>query len=409
MLTAIAVLLVLALVYLIYRLAWSPQSTRHHAVDQPRPDIPPRPQTQAEPAPETPATAPQLRATEPPPPASEPAPAAAQVAEPPAVAAVPIEAAPAPTPAPRPAWVPEDSVLRRHFLHHTALMAQTVAGPRPSDSVLVRHHGQLIQSLAAACLRDEASLLKLRADYAARLAALAAPPVPVAPAATVTDVTEAPTPVEEPLVANTAAPIPVETAPVAAPPVRAPRPAWVPEDSVLRRHFMQHTALMAQTVAGPRPSDSVLVRHHGQLIQSLVDACLRDEASLLKLRAGYAARIAALAVTAPPAPVGEPAHLVAAAGAAPIPEEPPPAAPEPAAAPAPRPPLIPQDSVLRRHFLHHVLYMLKSVAPPRPTDSVLVRHYEQYLDSEFNACLRDPARLERLIARYGASRTARTA
>ncbi|WP_125468801.1 hypothetical protein [Methylomagnum ishizawai] len=365
-------------------------------MDQPRPDIPPRLQTQAEPASETPATTSQLRTAEPPPPASEPVPAAAQVAEPPAVAVVPVAAVP--TVAPRPAWVPEDSVLRRHFMQHTALMAQTVAGPRPGDSVLIRHHGQLVQSRIDACLRDEASLLKLRADYAARIAALAvtAPPTPVAPTATVI---EAPTPVEEPLVATTAAPIPAETAPVAAPPVRTPRPAWVPEDSVLRRHFMQHTALMAQTVAGPRPGDSVLIRHYGQLVQSRIDACLRDEASLLKLRADYAARIAALAVAAPPAPVAPTATAVE----TPTPVE------TPAAAQAPRPPLIPQDSVLRRHFLHHVLHMLKSVAPPRPTDSVLIRHYEQCLDSEFNACLRDPARLERLIARYGTSRTARAA
>ncbi|CAI8718611.1 conserved protein of unknown function [Methylocaldum szegediense] len=63
-------------------------------------------------------------------------------------------------------------------------------------------------------------------------------------------------------------------------------------------------------------------------------------------------------------------------------------------------PLIPQDSVLRRHFISHVRYMIETITFPRPTDSVLRRHYDQLIASELEACLNDEAHLERLISRY---------
>ncbi|CAG1020704.1 hypothetical protein MTYM_00464 [Methylococcales bacterium] len=61
---------------------------------------------------------------------------------------------------------------------------------------------------------------------------------------------------------------------------------------------------------------------------------------------------------------------------------------------------IPQESVLRRHYLTHLRYMIETVSSPRPTESVLRRHHEQLIASQLDDCLKDEAILERLIKRY---------
>jgi hypothetical protein len=63
-------------------------------------------------------------------------------------------------------------------------------------------------------------------------------------------------------------------------------------------------------------------------------------------------------------------------------------------------PVIPQDSVLRRHYLSHVRYMVEATTFPRPTDSVLRRHYEQLVGSVYNACISDTAEMQKLLRRY---------
>jgi len=65
---------------------------------------------------------------------------------------------------------------------------------------------------------------------------------------------------------------------------------------------------------------------------------------------------------------------------------------------------IPQDSVLRRHYVTHARYMIETIAFPRPTDSVLCRHYDHLIESELDACLADGEHMERLISRYEAHR-----
>lgn len=61
---------------------------------------------------------------------------------------------------------------------------------------------------------------------------------------------------------------------------------------------------------------------------------------------------------------------------------------------------LPQDSVLRRHYLSYVNYMIETVTFPRPVDSVLRRHYEQLIAAEMDACLADEAQMKKLIRRY---------
>lgn len=56
--------------------------------------------------------------------------------------------------------VPEDAVLRRHFITHVSCEIEAGLSPRPTDSVLIRHHEAL---LAAKLEQRLAELGRLRA------------------------------------------------------------------------------------------------------------------------------------------------------------------------------------------------------------------------------------------------------
>ena len=166
-----------------------------------------------------------------------------------------------------------------------------------------------------------------------------------------------------------------------------------PQDAVLRRHGLTE-ALRQVNELHAKPSDSVLRRHRGQLIQARMEACIRDPAELLRLRAEHAAheleqrqRPASAAVTAASlSPTGEPATTavevvpVAAdvTGTVPV------SSPGGNSSAAQGPLSLPEDSVLRRHFMQHLRARIEAVLPP-PTCSILKRHYEQLLEMELDA------------------------
>ncbi|QSA96606.1 hypothetical protein [Methylococcus sp. EFPC2] len=60
----------------------------------------------------------------------------------------------------------------------------------------------------------------------------------------------------------------------------------------------------------------------------------------------------------------------------------------------------PEDSVLKRHYLAHLKYLIEEVSAQRPTDSVLRRHHEQSVASELEAVLSDDSKLKNLIRIY---------
>ena len=167
----------------------------------------------------------------------------------------------------------------------------------------------------------------------------------------------------------------------------------LPQDAVLRRHGLTE-ALRQVNELHAAPSDSVLRRHRGQLIQARMEACIRDPAELLRLRAEHAAheleqrqRPASAAVTAASlSPTGEPATTavevvpVAAEVTATVPVS----SPGGNSSAAQVPLSLPEDSVLRRHFLQHLRTRIEAVLPP-PTCSILKRHYEQLLEMELDA------------------------
>lgn len=62
--------------------------------------------------------------------------------------------------------------------------------------------------------------------------------------------------------------------------------------------------------------------------------------------------------------------------------------------------LLPQDSILKRHYLTHLSTMIEAIAPPRPTDSVLCRHYDAMIVAEIDQCLNNKKAMEQLIHAY---------
>jgi hypothetical protein len=67
---------------------------------------------------------------------------------------------------------------------------------------------------------------------------------------------------------------------------------------------------------------------------------------------------------------------------------------------------LPQDSILRRHYLTHLRTMIESLNGPRPTDSSLSRHYDSLITTEIAQCLSDQNAIGRLICHYEAHKKA---
>ncbi|MCQ8179595.1 hypothetical protein NP603_00615 [Methylomonas sp. SURF-1] len=113
--------------------------------------------------------------------------------------------------------VPQDSVLNRHYWAQRAAERTAIEQPYPTDSVLLRHYRQ-----------KQAAALQLVAQEAV--------------AASVTD--------------------------QAAVAVKVDATVGIPEDSVLKRHFLANARNLVEQKYGPRPSDSVLLRHRRQLVEA---------------------------------------------------------------------------------------------------------------------------------------------
>jgi hypothetical protein len=269
-------------------------------------------------------------------------PAAAQPAP-----AAPSFLPPAPPPLAYGPHVPEDSVLRRHFFGQTRHVLETLR-PAPTDSVLRRHHGQWLCAESEASGLDESHLRRWTTAFESLRDSA---PIP-APAA-----------------------VPAEPAATGQRQPRAaePLPAWIPGDSVLRRHFYTHIRTMLDAVGPPPASDAVL------------EVIARDESRLGRLQADYATWRAAQARPAPASPTA----LAAAASPTAV-------RPKAAAAPSDAAAAIPEDSVLRRHFLARVRAALEG-PNGHPTESVLRRHREQWLCAQMEETLADRARLKRLL------------
>jgi hypothetical protein len=63
---------------------------------------------------------------------------------------------------------------------------------------------------------------------------------------------------------------------------------------------------------------------------------------------------------------------------------------------------VPQDSMLRRHYLANLRAMIESLTPPRPSESSLRRHYDSLIAAEIEQCINDKGAIERLTCKYEA-------
>lgn len=150
-----------------------------------------------------------------------------------------------------------------------------------------------------------------------------------------------------------------------------------PEDSVLHRHYEAELAAKKAALANPYPTDSVLRRHY----DTLHTLHLQDAPAAVKVAAKPPAEKAEAkidtrksstieqAVKKDTQVAGRPAAV---------------SRPENKAADM----RVPEDSVLKRHFISQLQAEVRAGMPPRPTDSVLRRHYDGMLNAALEKRLR---------------------
>lgn len=115
----------------------------------------------------------------------------------------------------------------------------------------------------------------------------------------------------------------------------------VPQDSVLRRHYLAEQKARREAIANPYPTDSVLRRHYDALHRINVDSTARPVESAVVKTAD---------AVVPKAAVDR----------------------------------VPEDAVLRRHFVANLRARIEAGLSPKPSDSVLRRHYEALVDAELH-------------------------
>lgn len=128
---------------------------------------------------------------------------------------------------------------------------------------------------------------------------------------------------------------------------------FIPEDSILKRHYLGQMATERTNITNPYPTDSVLIRHYQQRHLALLD--LPANEPIFETSAGLVTN----------EPDGQTLHNIG------------------------EKPSIPEDSVLKRHVLSAVRYDIENQYPPCPSDAVLKRHYLQLIQSKIDIYLSD--------------------
>ncbi|WAK01243.1 hypothetical protein [Methylobacter sp. YRD-M1] len=264
-------------------------------------------------------------------------------------------------------WLPEDSVLRRHYLTHLQAEREALTNPYPTDSTLRRHYdamviiqldGPSIQVREEDVPTQEESRLTDAASGQSAMASLQEEIESERESSSVATYDE----------------MHAEAEPA--------KEDWLPEDSVLRRHYLTHLQSEREALTNPYPTDSALRRHYETMIRMALD-WPSAQASCEEAPAPQASAVAAPASSQPAVQSSQPEAKV----------QPSPAVVrEGVLLHIPHKMRIPEDSVLRRHFLTHLQAEIESELPERPTDSVLRRHHEAMVSAKM------AERLERLQA-----------
>ena len=162
--------------------------------------------------------------------------------------------------------LPQDSMLKRHYLTHVHAMMTAISPARPTEPTLARHYDTQLTADIAQCLSDKVAMEKLIAQYTAcqKTAACSDAPAPV------TAVVVEEEPVAEPEVIIEPA-VQIETAAesITAPPQHAV--SNIPTDSALRRHYLAHLRTQVAATMTPRPTDATLRRHYDAMLEHEVE------------------------------------------------------------------------------------------------------------------------------------------
>ncbi|MBU2571317.1 MAG: hypothetical protein KJ725_15065 [Gammaproteobacteria bacterium] len=245
--------------------------------------------------------------------------------------------------------IPEDSVLRRHLLSQLRAEVEATLFPRPTDCVLLRHYGQLVESEVENRLLNPEALHRFKLIDGIEIPDASAP-------GSIIEVKLKSSPIEH----------------AVGTPSNSDSKHEVPEDSVLRRHWLTQLRSEIEASLFPRPTDCVLQRHYEQLVDSELENRLvnPEDLSLFKFIDG---RESALDSPAPPKPkridtlINKPAAK---------------------AKNEPEQITIPEDSVLQRHFISQLRSEIETEVYPRPTEATLQRHYDQLIEAELASHLK---------------------
>lgn len=145
----------------------------------------------------------------------------------------------------------------------------------------------------------------------------------------------------------------------------------LPQDSMLKRHYLANLRAMVESLNPPRPTDSALSRHYDSLIAAEIEQCINDKGAIEQLISKYEDHKKTLAQQIQePETIVEPLLKPEISGEDSVIQH--------------EYPKLPEDSMLRRHAITNLYAMVESNLPPRPTDSVLRRHYDTMIKTEIN-------------------------
>lgn len=242
--------------------------------------------------------------------------------------------------------VPEDSVLRRHALTELRAEIEATLFPRPSDSVLLRHYEQLAESELHNRLINPEIL-----DRFIYIDGIESAPAIERKAPTLSSQASKPV-----LATSTEAKNFMQYA--------------VPEDCVLRRHLITQLRDEIASKLFPRPTDCVLQRHYDQLIEAELEKRFMDPEELVRFQAidrpdaysgdsrapGPGSVITTMTATQTQSSSGNKTEDKSFG--------------------------LPEDPVQRSQLIQQLRREIENAFSPRPTDSVLQRHYDQLIESE---------------------------
>lgn len=151
----------------------------------------------------------------------------------------------------------------------------------------------------------------------------------------------------------------------------APSYSLLPEDSVLKRHYFSQIQALLEESLPTKPSDATLKRHYEAILAEKLEQVLNDKALLDPLLEGQRRKEE---VAQPVQEVKQPEISI----------ETPVVAESSVSQTVVK---IPEDSVLKRHYFAQLRAVAEASLSPKPTDSVLLRHWQALSDEALKKLL----------------------